>query len=42
MSSYMFTEGDTTYGDGEWTLSILNDRANTIQVDRYVIRLYYS
>ena len=42
MSSYLFTDGDTTYGDGEWTLSVHNERANDIKVDRFVIRLYYK
>ncbi len=42
MSSYMFTEGETTYGDGEWTLSVHNERPNDIKVDLFVIRLYYK
>lgn len=42
MSSYMFTEGETTYGDGEWTLSVHNERANDIKIDRFVITLYYK
>lgn len=42
ISSYMFTDTDSTYGDGEWTLSIKNERWNDIAVDQFVIRLFYK
>ncbi len=42
ISSYMFTDGETTYGDGEWTLSVHNGQGNDIKIDQFVIRLYYK
>ena len=42
LSSYMFTDSDSTYGDGEWTLTIQNDKVNDLVVESFVIRLYYK
>ena len=42
LSSYMFTETDSTYGDGDWTMTIRNERFNDIQIDQFVIRLHYK
>lgn len=42
VSSYMFTDTDSTYGDGEWTFSIKNERWNDVVVDQFVIRLFYK
>jgi len=42
MSSYMFSDTDSTYGDGEWTMSIRNNKINDLVIDRFVIRLYYK
>ena len=43
MSSYLFgdAENDNTYGDGDWTFDIRNDKRNTLQVESFVIRLVY-
>ena len=41
MSSYLFGDGDNTYGDGDWTFDIRNDKRNTLQVESFVIRLVY-
>ena len=42
----MFNEGDgddgPPYGDGEWTLSVHNAKANDVQIDQFVIRLFYK
>jgi hypothetical protein len=40
VSSYQM--GESTHGDGEWTITIHNDRWNDIQVDRFRIVLYYK
>ena len=44
LSSYLFTdsESDSTYGDGEWTMKIRNNRVNDLQVESIVIRLVYK
>lgn len=41
LSSYMFTDTESTYGDGEWTFQIRNGMANDLQVESFVIRLHY-
>jgi len=41
MSSYLFGDGDNTYGDGDWTFKIRNDKANDLQVESFIIRLVY-
>ena len=41
MSSYLFGDGENTYGDGDWTFKIKNDKANDLQVESFVIRLVY-
>ncbi|DAC56128.1 MAG TPA: PKD domain-containing protein [Candidatus Poseidoniales archaeon] len=42
LSGYMFADTDSTYGDGEWTMTIQNDRVNDFIVDQFVIRLFYK
>ena len=42
LSGYMFSDTDSTFGDGEWTMTIQNDRINDFVVDRFVIRLFYK
>lgn len=42
LSSYLFTDTDSTYGEGEWTMTIKNDRVNDFVVDQFVIRLFYK
>ena len=39
---YVFSDSDTAFGEGEWTMTIQNDRVNDFRVDRFVIRLYYK
>ena len=41
MSSYLFGDGDNTYGDGDWNFNIRNDKRNTLQVESFIIRLVY-
>ena len=41
MSSYIFGDGETTYGDGDWTFKIQNDKQNDLQVESFIIRLVY-
>ena len=41
MSSYIFGDGDTTYGDGDWTFKIKNDKFQDLQVESFIIRLVY-
>jgi hypothetical protein len=42
LSGYMFSDTESTFGDGEWTMKIQNDRINDFVVDQFVIRLYYK
>jgi hypothetical protein len=42
LSGYMFSDTESTYGDGEWTMTIQNERINDLVVDQFVIRLYYK
>ena len=42
LSGYMFADTESTYGDGEWTMTIQNDRVNDFMVDQFVIRLFYK
>ncbi len=42
LSSYMFTDTESTYGDGDWTLQIRNEKINDLQVESFVIRLHYK
>ncbi|MBQ71028.1 MAG: hypothetical protein CMA65_06040 [Euryarchaeota archaeon] len=46
ISSYMFNpdneDDGPPYGDGEWTLSVHNAKANDVQIDQFVIRLFYK
>lgn len=41
ISSYFFGDSDSTYGDGDWTFKIKNDKANDLQVESFIIRLVY-
>ena len=42
MSSYIFGDGETTHGDGDWTFKIENrERANDLRVESFIIRLVY-
>ena len=41
MSSYLFGDGENTYGDGDWTFKIKNDKTNDLQVESFIIRLVY-
>ena len=42
LSSYLFSDTDSTYGDGEWTMTVQNERVNDFVIDQFVIRLYYK
>jgi len=42
LSSYLFTDSDSTFGDGEWTITIQNDKLNDLAVESFVLRLYYK
>lgn len=42
LSSYLFTDTESTYGEGEWTMTIKNERVNDFIVDQFVIRLFYK
>ena len=44
LSSYLFTdsESDSTYGEGDWTIKIRNNRVHDLQVESLVIRLVYK
>ena len=41
LSSYLFTDTESTYGDGEWVLQIRNEKVNDLKVESFVIRLHY-
>lgn len=41
LSSYMFTDTESTYGDGEWVFQLRNEKVNDLQVESFVIRLHY-
>ncbi|MDA9254576.1 PKD domain-containing protein [Candidatus Poseidoniaceae archaeon] len=41
LSSYMFTDTESTYGDGDWIFQIRNEKVNDLQVESFVIRLHY-
>lgn len=41
LSSYMFTDTESTYGDGEWVFQIRNEKVNDLKVESFVIRLHY-
>lgn len=42
LRSYMFTDTESTYGDGEWVLQIRNNETNDFRVESFIIRLHYS
>ena len=42
LSSYMFTDTESTYDDGEWTMQIRNEKVNDLQVESFIIRLHYK
>ena len=41
LSSYMFSDTESTYGDGEWIFQIRNEKVNDLQVESFIIRLHY-
>ena len=41
LSSYMFTDTESTYGDGEWVFQIRNEKVNDLKVESFIIRLHY-
>ncbi len=42
LSSYMFTDTESTYNDGDWTLQVRNEKINDLQVESFIIRLHYK
>ena len=42
LSSYMFTDTESTYNDGDWTLQVRNEKFNDLEVDSFIIRLHYN
>ena len=42
LSSYMFTETDSTFGDGEWVIAIHNEKINDQKIESLVIMLHYK
>lgn len=40
LSSYMFTDTESTYGDGDWVMQIRNEKINDLQVESFIIRLH--
>ena len=42
ISGYQFRDSDTTYGDGEWTMKVSNNRTVEQQVDSFFLRLVYK
>jgi PKD repeat protein len=42
LSSYMFTDTESTYGDGDWVMQIRNEKFNDLQVESFIIRLHYK
>ena len=41
LSSYMFTDTESTYNDGDWTLQVRNEKFNDLEVESFIIRLHY-
>ena len=42
LSSYMFTETESTFGDGEWVIAIHNEKVNDQKIESFVIILHYK
>ena len=42
LSSYMFTDTESTYNDGDWVLQVRNEKVNDLQVESFIIRLHYK
>ena len=42
LSPYMFTDTESSYGDGDWVLQIHNNETNDFRVESFIIRLYYK
>ena len=42
LSSYIFTDTDNTYGDGDWTIMVSNNETAEQQVDSFFLRLVYK
>jgi PKD repeat protein len=42
LSPYMFTDTESSYGDGDWVMQIRNEKINDLQVESFIIRLHYK
>ena len=42
LSSYMFTDTESTFGDGDWIMKISNDMVRDAQIESMVIILHYK
>ena len=42
LSSYIFTDTDNTYGAGDWTMKVSNNKTAEQQVDSFFLRLVYK
>jgi len=42
LSSYMFTDTESTFGDGNWIMKISNDMVRDAQIESMVIILHYK
>ena len=42
LSSYMFTETESTFGDGDWVVAIHNEKINDQKIESFVIILHYK
>ena len=42
LSSYMFTETESTFGDGDWVVAIHNEKLNDQKIESFVIILHYK
>ena len=42
LSSYMFTETESTFGDGDWVVAIHNEKVNDQKIQSFVIILHYK
>ena len=42
LSGWMFTDGESSYDDGDWIMKIRNNRWNDVQVESMVIILHYK
>ncbi len=42
LSTYMFSETESTFGDGEWVVAIHNEKINDQKIESFVIILHYK